>query len=184
MEQQKTSRKSEFIKAAIFAVIGYFLQAIPYPYVQLAGMLLVGWAIWLGFRALRGPRAPKGVSPEVRKAIEPLKYKSVFKSCAIGIDPDNKLLHLSQNGHYKVYSFSDIRTWGSNIEAGGTYITGGLAAVAANVSIQRQNAANTGFFIEVRDIDFPKWKIDFGGGDLKATHARWMEIFRQYVNES
>lgn len=190
----KATQEKSFKKPAVIAGIGFFAYIVGNAMWEsgpkIIGVLLMLWAAWLAFRVLVPKADGSGkVGADVRDAIEPLQYKSMFNSTAIGIDPERKLLHLFQNKNYKVYSFADIRSWSANIQTGGQMIGGGgnlgnaLAMTAANVRNQRDNAENTGFFIEVRDIDFPKWKIDFPA-DVKANHARWMEIFRQYVNES
>ena len=36
------------------------------------------------------------------------------------------------------------------------------------------------FFVTVRDIDNPKWRIAMSDSN---TQARWMEILRQSINE-
>jgi hypothetical protein len=46
--------------------------------------------------------------------------------------------------------------------------------------MKRDAAANTGFFVTVRDVDNPKWRIEMRD---EATQARWMEILRQEINE-
>lgn len=154
-------------------------------------LLAVIWATlkWSRSNALEA-KEKLGPAVDHVSIIEPLKYKSIHHNTAIGIDPIAKIVHLYQNKNYRAYSFSDIRTWSANIQSGGKFIGGGgnlgnaLAMTAANVRTSRENAANTGFFVEVKDIDFPKWKIDFPEKDLQKSHDRWMEIFRQHLNES
>jgi hypothetical protein len=41
-------------------------------------------------------------------------------------------------------------------------------------------AARSGFFVEVRDIDHPRWRIAMKD---EAQQARWMEILRQEIKE-
>lgn len=123
-----------------------------------------------------------------------IDYRHFFHDTGIAVDRKNEKLYLrsSFNGvsQNKVYPFSEIRTWRTNIQTGGHVynssagINEGLAIVAHNARISRMNEYNSGLFIEVRDIEFPEWRIAFpvkAGMDLDLN--RWMEILRQVVNE-
>lgn len=156
---------------------------------SLIGLGLVGWAGWAWSKA--GDNKITADTPkeiDYRALIEPLKYKSLEKHSGIGLDTENKILHLYEGKKYCAYPFSDIRKWSANIQTGGMTMGGGnvstaIMIAASNSRVARDNVANTGFFVEVRDIDNPKWKINFPPKDLDKSHDRWMEIFRQYVNE-
>jgi hypothetical protein len=41
-------------------------------------------------------------------------------------------------------------------------------------------AANTGFFVAVRDVDNPIWRVEMTDA---GREARWMEILRQEINQ-
>lgn len=98
----------------------------------------------------------------------------------IAINKQAKTLTLLISGFFKTYPYTDIREWESIKETPGVVVGGNLAAVGAEVAMNRRAAANTGFFVTVRDVDNPKWRIAMN--DV-ATQARWMELMRQEVNE-
>lgn len=124
-----------------------------------------------------------------------IDYRHYFKNTGIAVDKENKKIYLksSFNGSLqeKQYNFSDIRGWNTNVQSGGHVVQFGnvganaaLGAAAHNFMVNRRNEEQTGLFIEVRDIDFPEWRIGFPpskGRDLELK--RWMEIMRQVVNE-
>jgi hypothetical protein len=96
----------------------------------------------------------------------------------------------------KTYPFSDIREWG--FEAPGhqqthTFGNVGLGVAtgvaAANVSSVMKAEAETGFWVKTKDVETPRWFVQFGGNPAYPRKAavvtdleRWMEIFSQHVN--
>ncbi|WP_426111191.1 DUF4755 domain-containing protein [Massilia sp. PWRC2] len=176
--------------ALITGGIGVVMLLIFHGILSLIGVGLLAWAAWLWFEGAAGaPPVPKEYTDH-RGLMAPLKFNYLGKLSGIALDPDNKVLHAYQNKAYRAYPFGEIRKWSANVQSGGGMVGGhgnlgtALAVTAANTRNARANMAATGFFIEVRDIDFPKWKIDFPVKGLEQTHDRWMEIFRQYVNET
>ena len=126
----------------------------------------------------------RGLPGDARQAMLALPYKHFAGKSGIAIDPVGRVVHLAADGVYKRYGFGDIRTWSTNMHTGGLYMTGGLAGVAANLATQRQNAENSGLFVEVKDIDYPLWKIRFAEKNVKDFEmqlARWSEILRQHL---
>lgn len=62
---------------------------------------------------------------------------------------------------------------------------GGIAAPFYNLQAGKENAANTGFVIAVKDVDIPRWRMAFKlDKNVENEMLRWMEIFRQYVNNA
>jgi hypothetical protein len=110
----------------------------------------------------------------------------------IAMDEAKSELHLFDNGYSKIYPFSDIREFTTNVATGGKYITGGIAALnmtaagRANRAQEKENQEETGLFITVKDIDRPIWRIRFADDvqDEAKLQTRWMEIFRQVVNKN
>jgi hypothetical protein len=98
----------------------------------------------------------------------------------IAINKQAKTLTLLIGGFYKTYPYTDIREWQANKETPGVVVGGNLAAVGAEAAMRRQAAANTGFYVTVKDVDNPKWRIAMK--DV-AMQARWMELMRQEINE-
>ncbi|MDD4616438.1 MAG: DUF4755 domain-containing protein [Alphaproteobacteria bacterium] len=132
------------------------------------------------------------------------KYTHFCRPSAIALDIEKRVAHLRGSFQGKdvdrSYPFADIRKWRYSIQTGGTVYSGpvigsGLSSVGAslgsaisdsirNNKINEDNAKNTGFFIEVRDIDFPEWQIYFPAGKTRELEMkRWMEIFNQNVNQ-
>lgn len=54
----------------------------------------------------------------------------------------------------------------------------------------RKNMDDSGFFISVRDIDYPEWRIAFKyriglkERQMEMELKKWMEIFDQIVNNN
>ena len=59
-------------------------------------------------------------------------------------------------------------------------LAGGLVAGAASLGAAARAAAETGFFVKVRDVDNPEWRVSM---DQKADRDRWSEILEQEINE-
>lgn len=102
----------------------------------------------------------------------------------IAINKAARTLTLLINGFNKTYPYADVREWESRKERAGQVVgvglQGGLAAMGANARAERDASANTGFFITVRDVENPQWRIAMKD---QAIQARWMEILRQELNE-
>lgn len=92
---------------------------------------------------------------------------------------------LAKKGLSKAYSFGDVREWASSKETAGQAVPVGVGlALGAMAALQSgaaagAAAARTGFFVTVRDIDNPKWRVEMPAVD---EQARWMEILRQSIN--
>lgn len=102
----------------------------------------------------------------------------------IALNKQAKTLTLQIDGFRKTYPLSDVREWETIKESAGSAIgvgaAGGLAAMGANARMKRDAATNTGFFVSVRDVDNPKWRIAMKDEEMQA---RWMELMRQEINE-
>lgn len=103
----------------------------------------------------------------------------------IAVNAATQSLTLSHAGRWKTYSFADVRRWETNlVKAGvvvGSNLAGATAALGANLDAARAAKARTGLFVDVRDVDRPRWRIAMGS---EAMQARWMEILDQEINES
>lgn len=140
----------------------------------LLGLGLVVSAGWLWIRGDDSPtRTTRENALDYRAIMMPFKFKQIGKYSAIALDADNGVLHLYPDKNYRAYPFSEIRRWSTNIQTG----------QAGSIAQLRDMQNATGLFIEVRDVDFPKWRIHFPAKGLEQSLARWMEIFQQYVNE-
>jgi hypothetical protein len=110
------------------------------------------------------------------------QYYNDYKKSSIGVDTINEKLILIKNNKFKEYDFSEVRKWRTNISSGG-HITGGRPM--QNYGIERENIAESGLFIEVKDIENPVWQIMFAHDkNLKMELAKWMEILTQHINEN
>ncbi|RQO58487.1 hypothetical protein DBR47_12300 [Paucibacter sp. KBW04] len=103
---------------------------------------------------------------------------------AVAINRQAKTLGLRIGEKWKAYPFADVRAWETNKERAGQVVasnlTGTMAAMGPNLRAIQDAAAATGFFVTVRDIENPKWRIAMSDSN---TQARWMEILRQSINE-
>jgi Domain of unknown function (DUF4755) len=115
------------------------------------------------------------------------QYMQYFQDTGIAVDPKGEKILLLSNGQQKEYPFSAIRSWSSNVSSGGHFVTGSplmnIGMAGANIQRDRENKANTGFFIEVKDIDYPVWRISFPSSTMKQDMAKWTEVLRQHVNK-
>ena len=155
---------------------------------QLFGFGFLLWAGWLVVKAMKEGRATTKTNP-LKDRISSFNYNHFYDNSGIGIDSSAKEIHLISRGEYKVYPFSKIRNWETNIATGGLTrsapsLTSAMAATADNLRQQRENKLNTGLFLEIKDVDYPKWRIAFPPKDIGRQLERWMEILRQEVNES
>jgi hypothetical protein len=155
---------------------------------KLFGFALLLWAGWLLIKIMKEGSAATKSNP-LRDRIAGFNYNHFYENSGIGIDSSAKEIHLISKGEYKVYPFEKIRNWETNIVTGGLTrsapsLTSAMAATADNLRQQRENKANTGLFLQVKDVDHPKWHIEFPVKDIQRQLERWMEILRQEVNES
>ena len=109
-------------------------------------------------------------------------YKYGFQSegTAIAACPERRVLKLTDGKKQREYVFSDVRSWDTNRETGGHFISGGMAALGHNIRTNRENKRNSGLFVHVRDIDNPVWRINML---QEKDQPRWMEILRQTLND-
>ncbi|MDD4616435.1 MAG: DUF4755 domain-containing protein [Alphaproteobacteria bacterium] len=189
------------VGATLFALVhfGFVRMDIGFDdiiFLVIVGGLGVGAVLFAGYRktaidawAASWPTAP---------------YKHLCDPQGIIVDPVKEMVHLRSVFFKKViersYPFADIRGWRYNLQKGGhvssgSVIGGGITGASHNIGsaigdlinnaqIENRNIQNTGFFIEVRDIEFPEWRIWFPGREKRQKYEmkKWMEIFNQHVN--
>ena len=179
----------KFLFPALLAFIGLnTVASFSSTVAGLFGYALLAWAAWLLVKALRGSGAAKADN-SLKDQLSGFHYRHFHAKTGIALDSAKQEIHLVSDGAYKVYPFSKIRSWETNIATGGMIrtspnLTASMVAAAENVRQQRENRANTGLFLQVKDVDYPKWHIEFPPKDLQRQLERWMEILRQEVNES
>ncbi len=116
---------------------------------------------------------------------EKFDYYHEHAGTAIGVKKEKSEIYLKNGRDEKIYSFSDIRKWESNIQSNDTYRGYGMAGIAASASAASQNKKNTGLFINVKDVDHPMWTVRFKiDSKIDQNMSKWMEILQQYINES
>ena len=113
------------------------------------------------------------------------KYKFYKKGYGIAIDLEGETLHLKELAREMSYPFSSVRDWKSNIATGGMVLGGGAFGAGQRIRQGIENKRDTGLFISVKDIENPKWRIEFPGSarELENELARWMEILNQSINK-
>lgn len=108
------------------------------------------------------------------------------QSTGIAANPEDRTITLMINEKCKKYQYTDIRTWEyKDVKATKHFVPGGnfqqgVAVLGANLRERKVAAAETGFYLEVRDIDDPHWRIVMSNPTMQK---RWMEILRQELNE-
>lgn len=98
----------------------------------------------------------------------------------IAINRQSKTLVLISRSAAKTYAYADVREWDARSERPGAIVGNSLQAVAMAASLERQAKLNTGFYVTVRDVDHPQWRVAM---KAEKQRLRWMEILRQEINE-
>lgn len=114
------------------------------------------------------------------------KYSYAGGATGIAVDTDRNTVRLKNGSFIKDYPFTDVREWRASLITGGQILgsvgpglPGGAATTGANIRINRENAKASGFYIKVKDIDHPEWRIEMPNAQ---NQNRWMEILRQTIN--
>ncbi|WP_322056224.1 DUF4755 domain-containing protein [Paraburkholderia sp. J63] len=114
-------------------------------------------------------------------------YAFFYGQSGIALNPLTRTVVVASKWRVKHYPFSDIRSWAaSKVDAGQPHMTafGGVSGAlqnTGNAMLAKAKAdAASGFFVTVKDIDDPKWHVQM---IKERDQARWMEIFRQEINE-
>jgi hypothetical protein len=104
---------------------------------------------------------------------------------AIALNPDKREVGVQVGPSFQVYPYEKVRHWEAREERPGVVvpkfgIANGVAAAGAQARLAREAAANTGLFIEVKDVEAPSWRIVMKD---QSTRSRWIELLRQEINE-
>lgn len=161
----------------------FFLMNMPGgPPILLAFGPIGALAAWEFFRAKRSSGA-KGSLLAMLEMQEGQGRIHVSGGSGIALNPATKKIALYASGGGKAYSYDDVRGWETvKQQAGAIYSTnfsGAIGAAGTNIREAVKAANATGFFVTVRDIDFPKWRVEMPS---ESDQARWMEILRQEIN--
>lgn len=150
----------------------------------LAGLAPTGLLIWSLIKRAGGREAAHKAMLQEAGVSQGSGFDHAEADTAIALNKQAKTLSLLMGGFCKTYPYAAIREWQSIKETAssvvGVGVAGGLAAVGASERMKRDAAANTGFFVTVRDVENPKWRIEMKD---EGTQDRWMELLRQEVNE-
>lgn len=178
-----------------FATVGFLGAGLGGPFIFAAGLvvLFIGVGVANREHVTWTPEVSEGDIERWKVSIQSLRYRYSWKGYGIGVDPDKQVVHLksffNDRSVERTYPFSDIREWHYNLQSGGEVFAVGLgpAVVAgmANAQTRAKNERETGFFVAVKDIDYPEWHIRFAPGPNREIEIkRWMEIFRQVVKSN
>ena len=137
-------------------------------------------------RALNGPQA---ILADLCRQVgmpESAPLAHVEAETGIVVNPNERILAMRLDGVTKVYGFEDVRGWEARTGARGSraigYGLGGtLAAGSQNMAEGARVEQETGFFMTMRDIDHPLWRISMRDS---MQRARWDEIMHQQIGES
>jgi hypothetical protein len=113
----------------------------------------------------------------------------------IAIDTDNRKLyllgHVNGRSISKAYPFEDVKEWGYDIP-GRDYIVGGGSRQAMhngayNATGMLLQSENTHFWVKVKDVNYPSWKVRFDvtlkADEVERKLERWMERLSQNINQ-
>lgn len=168
--------------------------------------MFTNWAVGLSFfagaAALMVPAwmIGKSLQDEAKDAISNYATRigagvdrvHVWKGTGIATLKSGMGIILFEEGFHKThnmrhYPTADIREWkqswvtpGKVVGGNATHLAQGvsdaLEKASANSSMRRQAAKESGLFIDVRDVDHPRWKIEFPNED---ELLKWFEIMNQ-----
>ena len=155
-------------------------------------MLVVGFGpLVFTIRRYRGIKSRwEGAYAEMLKSAgiqKGVDYEHWQPNSGIAINRRAKTLSLCETGVWKTYAFADVRNWETISATAGRVpaytgsLVGQTAALSDVVGANRRAAAESGLFVEVRDVERPRWHVMMADRNLQA---RWMEILRQEINES
>jgi len=174
-----------FITVVVLVIAGFAFTSNGYGVLGIPMIALGGWMLWRFVTEMKNKSASKS---EWSSLIANAQYHHFQDHSGIAIDTKEKIVHLKHPSQIKSYPFSDIRSWRYNLSTGGHVRTygaiGGIAAAQAsaeNIRVMRENKASSGFYVTVKDIENPEWRVAMNSEkDMK----KWMEIFEQHVNEN
>ena len=152
-------------------VVGWFIGSIAAAIVSSVILWILFW--WLpSFKKVTEERIEK--ADDWSLSTKDCQFKHFYNGSRIALDTNNMIIYLSQNGIQRSYPFSDIRYFEY-------FYRKDLGGSSFRQLISHR--AESGFFVTVRDIDYPKWRIEFPyNKEIEKNLLRWMEIFRQHVN--
>lgn len=172
---------------------------------SLFNLATIMWLVFAGvfyFRSWANAKV-KEREKEIQQKITDLfggtlpRFHHFQDSTAIALNESkNEIVLGNPAGIVKSYPYASIRDWEireetagqtGGVVAGGTGGAGAamLAAGIAQAASQKHAAsviakANSGLFINVKDIDNPAWRISL---QSQADRKRWFEILNQAINE-
>ena len=140
--------------------------------------------VWLGIKVSHATTAKYQKLRETAGLVPGLGWEHREGQTWLALNPNTRTMTVVNGSLVKTYAYAEIRAWEAVSQAAerfvGATFQGGLAAGGANARANAAAAAQSGFFITVRDVDHPIWRIAM---IAPITQAKWMEIFRQEINE-
>lgn len=150
-------------------------------------MGIAPFAVLIGLELLQAKRqeGAKAALMDMLAMQEGQGYLHARGGSGIAVNPASRLVALVDGSNRKAYPFADIREWEAVQETAGEIrhnsVAMQLGSTAKNIEMAVNAARNTGFFVTVRDIDHPVWRVEMPD---KADQRKWMEILRQQINET
>lgn len=154
------------------------LIGLPLLIIPPLGIIFIILGIW----ALAFP-APKS-SPDAGFLAQSAGFHYVhsYDNTGIAYDPDSRRVKLMSTFNKKKivceYDLSEIRSFSSQKQTGGHVAGTGAQVAGANIRNAYENRMASGIFIDVKDVNYPKWRIAFDQRD-EISQNRWSEILNQ-----
>lgn len=171
------------------SIYGLFSGSFIYSLVRIFfGCIL----FYLGLRPFKYAAKQKrdAISLQELPEMQTSDYKYSIGTSAIALNKTNRTLFLADGQKRKIYSLDDVRRWSYELRSGGEIHGFNAISVIAffseNQRIKKENQDASGLFLEVRDIENPKWQIKFKGNKktIETELLRWMEILTQNIKEA
>lgn len=164
------------------------------------GVLAIPVVAAVLFLISQGPRARAAQQARLQSFAPGFDHAHLSLNTGIAINRSTRTVRLRHRSRktgevVRDYPFDSVREVEKVILRGGEVfashvggnVTSAVGASAANAGIalrnakvSRQNAAKSGLFVSVKDIDHPKWQVWF---PEEKQMDRWMEILRQAISD-
>lgn len=157
----------------IIILIGIVLLIIP-P--------IGAFTIVVGIFKLRNPGPKNAPDPGFLQEAKGYQYVHSYDNTGIAYDPSTRRVKLLNMFNRKLvtrdYDLQQLRGYESKRLSGGQILGTGAQAAGTGIRIDHENRMGSGVFINVKDVDYPKWRIAFHRKDT-ALQNRWEEILNQ-----
>lgn len=183
----------KILMGIVFVLWGLFWSGalfIESPFSTKLGIFLMAWAplglmVWFFIQRASTRDKQRGALLAAVGVAPGSGWDHAEDGTAIALNPGKREVGVQVGQSFQIYSYEKVRRWEAREERPAVVVArfgvaNGVAAAGAQARLAREAAANTGLFIEVKDVEAPSWRIVMKD---QSTRSRWMELLRQEINE-